>query len=95
MVGWRAARPPGQQRSGPSGPPDGPMARAMGLTAELTRRLYAHLDEWCRLFFLFKSVQTWCGHVTNYLLTAIGAVASFYLVPTPAPLNVGRRRLLH
>jgi ATP-binding cassette subfamily C (CFTR/MRP) protein 1 len=54
----------------------------MRLQRGFTKRVAAHIDEWSRLFFLFKSVQTWGSHVANYITVSIGASASFFLLGT-------------
>lgn len=58
------------------------LVRAMKLQRCFTRRTAAHVDDWSRLFFLFKSVQTWGSHVANYITVSIGASSAFFLMGT-------------
>ena len=60
----------------------GPLIRAMGLQSFFRKRLAGYADEWSNFNYLFKAIQGFGFHVTNYLVVMIGAAMALYLVLT-------------
>ena len=54
----------------------------MGLQPFFTSRLAAFADDWSNFNYLFKTIQNWGAHVTNYIICLIGAATAFYLMVT-------------
>jgi hypothetical protein len=59
-----------------------PIIRVMNVLPFFTGRLATFADEWANMHYLFKSIQMWGGHVTNYIVCGLGASAAFYLMAT-------------
>jgi len=47
-----------------------------------TARLAAFADDWANMNFLFRVVQTWGNHLTNYIVVTVGAFTALYLMAT-------------
>ena len=59
-----------------------PVIRAMDFGEFFARRAAVHVEEWARLIYAQKALQTWGQHCSGHVTFALGGATSFYLVAT-------------